>query len=134
MAKNDSDTVIYKETPITLREYVDLRFITIEKSTSAALDAAQRAVTKAEISTEKRFENVNEFREALNDNSRMLLPRSEFDQVLRSLTEKIEVLTVRLNSRDDQRVGISKGWSVIVSAVGFAAVVLGIIMTILHSK
>ena len=59
---------------------------------SAALAASDRAVSKAEISTEKRFEGVNEFRAQLGDQQRTLMPRSEAESRLSSLSEKVGVL------------------------------------------
>jgi hypothetical protein len=57
---------------------------------NVALVAADRAVTKAEIATEKRFESVNEFRGALNDQAKNLMTRAEVEQALRNITDKIE--------------------------------------------
>jgi ABC-type transporter Mla subunit MlaD len=126
---------------ISLREYVDTRFeaqdkaVTAalaaqEKAVAAALAAADRAVAKAENASEKRFENVNEFRASLNDQSRLLMPRSESEQAIRSITEKIDILTTRVNSRDDRGIGRTDvaGW--IVGAVGLLSALVAIIYTV----
>jgi ABC-type transporter Mla subunit MlaD len=85
---------------ISLREYVDTRFHDQEKAVltaltaqkeavSSALAAADRAVAKAETASEKRFESVNEFRGSLADSARLLMPRSEVEQIVKSLEGKI---------------------------------------------
>jgi hypothetical protein len=122
---------------ISLREYVDTRFSAQEKAVAAALAAAKeavaaalaaadRAVAKAEAASERRFEGVNEFRSSLNDQSRLLMPRSESEQAMRAMTEKIDVLTARVNARDDRGIGRTDvaGW--IVGAVGFIGAVIAI--------
>jgi ABC-type transporter Mla subunit MlaD len=88
---------------ITLREYVDTRFHDQEKAVgtalaaqkeavAAALAAADRAVAKAETAADKRFESVNEFRATLADSARLLMPRSEVEQIVKGLSEKINSL------------------------------------------
>lgn len=102
---------------ISLREYVDVRFEAQEKAVAAALASADRAVAKAESATEKRFESVNEFRAALSDSSRLLMPRSEAEISNKVLSEKIEVLTARLNAKDEQGRGMGQGWIILVAVV-----------------
>jgi hypothetical protein len=119
---------------ISLEQYVDMRFdaqekavaaalAAAEKAVSAALAAADRAVTKAESASEKRFESMNEFRGALADSARLLMPRSEAEQSFRVLSDKIEELTKRVNSRQDQGVGLHQGWLMLVSVISIAAAI-----------
>jgi len=88
---------------ISLREYVDTRFaeqanavgaalVSQKEAIAAALAAAKEAVTKAEVATEKRFENSNEWRNTVETLQRTYTPRTEVNQVIESLTEKIEAL------------------------------------------
>lgn len=65
------------------------RFASMKIAVDAALAAADRAVTKAEIATEKRFEGVNEFRETLRDQASTLMPRSEYEVQHNTLAEKV---------------------------------------------
>lgn len=60
-----------------LELYYNRRFEDLDAKTTLALAAADKAVTKAEIATEKRFEGVNEFRGALSDQTAKLFPREE---------------------------------------------------------
>lgn len=110
--------------PITLREYVDVRFEAQEKSVQAALYSADRAVAKAEAASERRFDSVNEFRNTLSDQARLLMPRSETEQALKGLSDKIDTLTIRINQRDDRGRGMGDVWGYLVGAVGFLALIV----------
>jgi len=74
------------------------RFNAQEKAVTAALNAADRAVVKAELATEKRFDGVNEFRAALSDQTASFIPRAEAIQRIDSNVEKIEGLAHRLDT------------------------------------
>lgn len=122
---------------VSLREYVDNRFeaqdkavaaalAAQEKAVTAALAAADRAVAKAETAYERRFESMNEFRGALADSARLLMPRLEAEQQMRAMTEKIDEVTKRVNSRDDRTRGLGQGWAILIAAVGLVAAVVGV--------
>jgi hypothetical protein len=113
---------------ISLREYVDVRFKAQEEAVAAALAAADRAVTKAEVASEKRFDSVNEFRAALNDNNRLLMPRLEAEQSFRVLSDKISDLSTKVAARDDQGRGLAIGWGYLVGAAGL----IGMIATMVY--
>ncbi len=112
--------------PISLREYVDVRFDAQEKAVQSALAAAEKAVIKAETASEKRFESVNEFRSTLNDYSRTLMPRSEAEQALKTINDKIDILTSRINKRDDRGRGMGEIWGYIAGAVGMLVAIVAI--------
>jgi hypothetical protein len=107
-----------------LREYIDVRFEAQEKAVQAALASADRAVAKAEMAAERRFDSVNEFRSTLSDQARLLMPRSETEQALKSLTDKIDILTSRVNQRDDRGRGMGDVWGFIVGAIGVVALII----------
>jgi hypothetical protein len=103
---------------VSLREYIDIRFDAQEKAVQSALASADRAVAKAEAASDKRFEAVNEFRASLNDNTRTLMPRAEYEQAIKAMNEKIDILTNRVNTRDDRGKGMGEIWGYIVGAIG----------------
>jgi len=108
-------------TLISLREYVDIRFDAQEKAVNAALAASDRAVNKAELASEKRFDAVNEFRAALADSARLLMPRAESEASARVLAAKIETLETRVNSREDRGTGASQSWIILGLAISVLA-------------
>ena len=121
-------------TLISLREYVDIRFDAQDKAVNAALAAAERAVTKAEIASEKRFDSVNEFRAALADSARLLMPRSEYEVNHKGLVERIDRVSTKLETQDARRFGMSQSWLILVAGLSFLSTVVVVIyyLTNLH--
>lgn len=85
------------ESRITL--LTDAKFVTYRtlidsqaEKVALALDAAEKAIAKAEASTEKRFDSVNEFRQQLNDQARTFMPRTEALQLSEQATQRIREL------------------------------------------
>lgn len=72
-----------------------------------ALTASDKAVNKAELATEKRFEGVNEFRAQLADQAQRLMPRIEAETRTGQNTEKIADLAARLAELDKRLAEIS---------------------------
>lgn len=66
----------------SLKTYMDERFRSQELSVKDALAASDLAISKAELAVEKRLENTNEWRSAMNDRDVRLLPRAEFAAIL----------------------------------------------------
>jgi hypothetical protein len=96
------------------------RFENVINATQAALAAADRAVNKAEMASEKRFEAVNEFRATLADQQRNLMPRGEVEILVKGINDRIEILSLQQVTRVGQALGVKEGW-------GWAVGVLGIV-------
>jgi len=108
-------------TLISLREYVDTRFEAQKEAVTAALTAADRAVNKAELASEKRFDSVNEFRAALNDSARLLMPRAEAEQRMLTIESSIRDLKTSYAAIDNREEGKSLGFLKIVSGLSLIA-------------
>jgi hypothetical protein len=130
--------------PVPLREYVNMRFemqekavqaalAAAEKAVAAALAAAERAVNKAEGATERRLESMNEFRGALNDSARLLMPRAEAEQSFRVLAEKIDSLDKRVTGKDERGNGMNQGWLILVSVVSVLSTIIMVIFYLTKS-
>lgn len=111
---------------VSLREYVDIRFDAQEKATTAALASAERAVAKAEAASDKRFDSVNEFRAALNDSARTQMPRSEAEQAIKGMSEKIDDLAKRVSANEERGRGLNQGWVLMVGIVGVVSSIVTI--------
>lgn len=118
-------------------EAVSTAMVAAEKAVNAALISAERAVSKAEIAADKRFEAVNEFRAMLNSIVASLMPRTEADQRLSAISDRIEalslrsderivVLTARLDKTEGSGTGKREGWGYLVGAVGLVMTLLAI--------
>jgi hypothetical protein len=57
-----------------------------------ALDAAEKAVLKAEIASEKRFESVNEFRQTLSDQQGSFATKALMDAKLDALEDRLSLI------------------------------------------
>lgn len=79
-------------TLLALKEYIEQRFNSQELAIAAALTGAEKAVMKAEVATEKRFDSVNEFRRTLSDQATTFLHRAEYIAQRDSLEEKVQAL------------------------------------------
>ncbi|PYC66002.1 hypothetical protein C7C45_26970 [Micromonospora arborensis] len=93
-----------------------------------ALASADKAVTKAETATEKRFESVNEFRQTLSDQTKTFIARVEFEVVRDSHAAHIADLASRLDKLEGKGVGLNAGWVYLVGGLTVAATVVGLVM------
>jgi hypothetical protein len=103
----DGNDKRYEERFLASQKALELGLAGTKTEIGAALVSADRAVQKAEVATEKRFESVNEFRGTLDNQQRTLIPRSEVDVIKMSLEEKIAQLTKTLDEvrRSDALIG-----------------------------
>lgn len=72
-----------------LEKQIALQVNSVRDNIAVALAASEKAIIKAEIANEKRFENVNEFRATLADQQNTLLPRSEYTVQYKVLVDRI---------------------------------------------
>ncbi len=139
-------------TPVSLHDYLvevdrryEARFLELENRFKEGLDsqkdavqtamaAAEKAVTKAEASSEKRFESVNEFRAQLNDQVKTFMSRVETEQRMQVLTERLDISlaalsekVTRLEKMDAGRAGAEKKSEINVGMIfGVAGLVVAI--------
>ncbi|MFI6236676.1 hypothetical protein ACIBD9_24210 [Micromonospora sp. NPDC050784] len=93
-----------------------------------ALAGADKAVSKAETATEKRFESVNEFRQTLSDQTKTFIARVEFEVVRDSHSVHLADLASRLDKIEGKGVGLNAGWVYLVGGLTIAATVVGVVM------
>ncbi len=93
-----------------------------EKQVNLALTAADKAVAKAEIATDKRFEGVNELRGAMADQAAHLMPRAEYQVQHNGLADRLGVLETTVTATQSSLTARREG----VGSIG--AIVLGILV------
>jgi hypothetical protein len=117
------------------------RFDGNERSVRDALASAALAVNKAEAAVNTRLEGMNEFRDALKDQTATLMPRSEFDVQFKALgdstKESLDRLSTQLASIREVQ-GTSTGRQVggervtgVVLAIGSLLVSLGAVIAVI---
>lgn len=123
---------------ISLKEYVNDRILALEKSIdtrfesvttniSAALAAADKATSKAEVSAEKRFEGINELRGMATDQQRVYMPRLEAEILIKAMNEKIDSLNLTTISRQSKDVGQREGMGTIIGIASVVSIVVAIL-------
>ncbi len=128
-----------------------------ETAVSKALESAEKAVVKAETAAEKRFESVNEFRAQLTDQASTFMPRTEAEQrvgvvsdridavaaelskmitrtealgVVDRNTERIVEIENRLNRSEGKGVGLNAGWVYLLGALAAIGTLVSIFLVL----
>lgn len=112
---------------VSLKEYVEVVAHALEKNFNSRLEQMDRAVTKAENATEKRFEGVNEFRGALQDLTRTFMPRKEIESMFSSLIEKTDSNTKELEKTKNIKQGGNVVWAYVLSGVSLMAALVALV-------
>lgn len=122
---------------VTFRTLVDSQ----AEKVGIALASSDKAVSKAEVANERRFESVNEFRAQLSDQASRLISRTEASAMNDSLAARldatlggIEAAVIDIKTRMDRAEGKSGGYSssgaLVVAIVGIIGTVMAIIIGI----
>ncbi|HLG40291.1 MAG TPA: hypothetical protein VI461_11515 [Chitinophagaceae bacterium] len=106
------------------------RFDNVVQATQAALAASDRAVSKAETASEKRFDAVNEFRATLADQQRNLMPRNEVEILVKGISDRIKKIENIILLSQGKGTGISTSWGFIVGGI---AIISGMIALVLNA-
>jgi hypothetical protein len=103
-------------------------FAAAKEAVAAARDAQDRAVLKAEVAADKRFESVNEFRKSLTDQQQTFMPRQESLALHASAVEKLAAIEKAMDQMTAERMGIKGGWGYAVGLVGFVMALITIMV------
>jgi len=96
------------------------RFASQKEGVNIAMVASEKAVTKSETAYDKRFEGVNEFREALSDLTSKMLLRTEASALLSGLQEKLEGISAWKEKMEGRGGGFKDSVNWLVMAIGAA--------------
>ena len=88
------------------------------------------ALQKAEHTLNKRFDNVNEFRQTLSDQAGTFITRNEVNSRNKSSDDKIDNIEARMNRLEGRSGGLNSGWAYLVGAIGLAAAIIGIVLAL----
>jgi two-component sensor histidine kinase len=110
----------------TLRTIIDLQ---AEKSVNL-LAASDKAISKAEAATEKRFESVNEFRLTLSDQTKSFISKVEFEALRDTTGTRISGLSSRLDKIEGKAVGLTAGWIYLLGGLSAVGTVVSVFVAI----
>lgn len=94
------------------------RFDASTRAVDAAFASAKEAVAKAELSAERRFESVNEFRAQLGDQASTFLTRREYEAKHEALEAQVNSLIKVIERSKGRGAGIGAMYGWIIGAVG----------------
>lgn len=112
------------------RAMLNERHMAQQVAMRAALEAAEKAVGKAEVAAEKRFDGQNEFRQQLGDQASTFISRVEHEATVLRLSERIQELSDRANRQEGKGAGVNASWGYLVAAVGLIATVIAVIIAV----
>jgi hypothetical protein len=105
-----------------LERRVGDRFQASDKQNSLALAASDKAVEKAELASEKRFDGANEFRQTLADQAKEFVAKSSLDD----LRDKLNMVVSRIDRMESKGQGLASGWGYLVAGIATLALIIGI--------
>ncbi len=115
-----------------LRQHIDQQVLQIEgaleaarRETSIIHDASEKAIAKADASTEKRFEAVNAFRQQLSDQANLFMPREVAEAQIEALRKQMLDNTKRIDTSQGARAGSEK---TITMGLAAATIVISIVV------
>ena len=101
---------------VTYRTLIDSQ----AEKVKLALDAADKAVNKAEVAVNDRLNAMNEFRGALGDAQSNNVTRAEFEQFRVAYSAQVAELKERIDKSEGRSGGVSGTWGVVVAVAGIA--------------
>ena len=111
-------------------ERYKLRAITQDAAVDTAMKAADKALIKAEASTERRLEALNELRALASDQATLLMPRSEYAVQHQALVDRVTICEGRLTLSEGRGGGLKDAWGYL---VGLAGLVIAAFTLYFHS-
>jgi hypothetical protein len=115
-----------------LDEKVGLLINAQKEGVKTAMDAAEKAVAKAEGAADKRFEALNELRSMAADWRTEFARQTTVDLQVRGINEKIDALTVNVTSLMAQGVGSHNLWVYITGGILAGAALFGMLEKFIH--
>lgn len=97
-----------------------------KEGVNAAMASAEKAILKAETATEKRFDSVNEFRQAMRDQQENFASKSETSMRIDDLTKRLDRVDTGMGTASGKTAGLLMaallgGWA-ITSAIALLAI------------
>lgn len=127
-----------KEAIIKAEDSSEKRFQAQEQAVTTAFEASKEAITKSEVAVEKRSDAVYVTLDKLSGALGAVMPRSESEQRFSALNEKIDLnnktivekidtLSTRFERNEGTGVGLTKGWGILLAALGGIATIIAIL-------
>lgn len=99
------------------------------RETAIIHEASEKAIARADASTEKRFEAVNAFRQQLADQAGLFMPREVADTQIEELRKQIQDNTDRINTTQGAKQGSERLLAV---GLAVATIVISIVVVLVN--
>lgn len=107
------------------------RLAAMRENINLALASADKAIAKAELATDRRFDSVNEFRATLSDQATQFLSRDEYasrHETIVAAEQAVESRLARIENRTEgKKEGLSSLGSLLFGAIASIAALASII-------
>lgn len=97
----------------------------------AALTATERAIIKADVANEKRFDSVNEFRQTLSDQATQFVTNAEFAVATTAMNQRLEDIKTRLDKQEGKGAGLNAGWLYLLGVVAALGTIVSFIVLLI---
>ena len=120
-----------KQFRITLREYIDLRFASLEKELETYQCSNDVNLKAAHASMDKRLEGMNEFRATITDQSNKYLTKLEHEAWKEKIEQELQTLRDFKLTIDTKASSRSVTTAYIFTGIAIAISFIGMILTII---
>jgi len=117
---------------VSLRDHIESRLAALEKSLDERFKSQEQAIAHALAANEKRLDGMNEFREALRDQSRQFSVKSDLDNLSAVTCKDIERLEEDIKSLNESRAEMRGKASQTQLVVAYIISIIGIIFGIIN--
>lgn len=102
-----------------------------KESVKQSLIFSERAIEKAEVATQSKFNSVNEFRGMVDDVVRTMMPRGEYSSIhealvqrMDDLVKRVDGISISINEKMASGQGFQKSWAMIAAAVSMIGMLI----------
>jgi glyoxylate carboligase len=92
-----------------------------EKAITAALAAAEKAVSVAELNSEKWRSNANEWRSAMDDREKKFVIKDNFDTTILNLQRDVKEMKESRDRVEGKGAGLNAAWNLMIQVFGLLA-------------
>ena len=123
----------YLETKIqSSYDLIGQRLNSVEDNIALALTASKEAATKADIAMEKRLDLLNEFREAMKDQTYQYLTKEEYGLRHSYIEARLRIIEDKLSAMESRGGVFHAIWGYVVGAVGAIVVLWNLLKGYIH--